>query len=97
MDCCTSGAEVSVTTTDKLTIAAIFLSIGLAIIMSPLDALTLNQFLISLLSSNLLPLLLNPVIAKESKEKFKAFSSLVSGSCAIRRYITVPTGTSSDT
>lgn len=80
MDCCTFGAEVSVTTTDKLTIAAIFLSMELAIIMSPLDALTLNQFLISLLSSNSLLLLLNPAIAKEFKEKFKAFSSLVSGS-----------------
>lgn len=97
MDCCTSGADVSVTITDRLTVAAIFLSILLAIITSPLDALTLNQFLIYLLSSNSFPLLLIPVIADVFKEKFKAFSSLVSGSWAMSLYITVPTGTSSDT
>lgn len=97
MDCCTSGADVSVTITDRLTVAAIFLLMGLTTITSPLDALTLNQFVISLLSSSWLPLLLIPVIADESNEKFKASSSLVSGSWATRRYITVPTGTSSDT
>lgn len=52
MDCCTSGADVSVTITDRLIVAAIFLLMGLVTITSPLDALTLNQFLMSLLSSS---------------------------------------------